>query len=150
MSRNVSSRNVMLSIGLSLALTSGAAWAQQQDAARATEYAGAGFDAKTSADPGTAVDPAPKSISSKGVSSTQSEPSIQNRAEPASRSISEKGVSSTKSRRNDGTAVESAPESASEPGAAAAPRNNPAIEIQPASKSISEKGVSSTKSRRNE
>ena len=121
------SRNALLSIGLSLTLVTGTAWAQQQYAARATEYAGAAFDAKTGTDPGTAVDPASKSISSKGVSSTKQEPSLQTGAEPAPKSISEPGVA-----------------------APAKPRHNQAIEIQPASKSISEKGVSSTKSRRNE
>lgn len=126
MSRNAFVRNAMLSIAVTLALSTGTAWAQQQDAARATQYAGAAFDAKSAAaDPAAEVDPASKSISSKGVTSTKPDANAQT-AEPAPQSVSEPGVVASK------------------------PRHDQAIEIQPASKSIREKGVNSTKSRRNE
>jgi hypothetical protein len=115
----------MWSIGLSLALATGTAWGQQQDTARASEYAGASFDAKTSADAGSGV-------------------------EPASKSISTKGVSSTKPGRSIDAAAQSAPKSISEPGVAPAKPQGQATGVEPASKSISEKGVSATKSRRNE
>lgn len=79
--------------------------------------------------------PAGKSISEKGVSSTKSRRNENSIAvvdnpegQPAGKSIREKGVSSTKSRRNENTVVVP---------------DNP--EDQPAGKSISTKGVSSTK-----
>ena len=111
----------MLSIAVSLALASGTAWAQQQDAARAQEYAGAAFDAKTGAEPGVVDEAEAKSISTKGVSSTKPGRTVDAAAEPADRSISEKGVRAAKADSGVGAAVEPASKSISEKGLSADP-----------------------------
>ena len=143
------SRNAMLSIAVSLALASGTAWAQQQDAARAQEYAGAAFDAKTVAEPGVVDEAEAKSISTKGVSSTKPGRTVDAAAEPASRSISEKGVRASGAQHRVETAAEPADKSISEQGVRAAkPANSVETAVEPASKSISEKGLSADKPRR--
>ncbi|SEW18702.1 hypothetical protein [Chitinophaga arvensicola] len=128
----------------------------------------------------TVDEPAGKSISEKGVSSTKSrrnEISIAENpgGEPAGKSISTKGVSSTKSKRNENNMVAGTPiggivvKGGKNPGGnmiTAITNDKGQLELnnleagdyvftitapeQPAGKSISEKGVSSTKSRRNE